>query len=152
MHTLTLPHQPPKLAPPPKSASTGNAYVDTFSAPPSKQATELWGNAGTQATAHAAADQAKFDAALPPMPVVLDGSEAKGAKGAPGGGKAPAKPPAAGAAPPGRTADADSGGADGHHRHHRRASDPAHRGQGGAQGRRPEADRPAADQLARRQD
>src|SRR5204863_9997058 len=56
--------------------------------------------AGGKATTQAAADQAKFDASLPPMPVVRDGSEPKGAKGAPTGGKAPGQPPAAGAAPP----------------------------------------------------
>ena len=93
-------HQPPPLPAPPQPASTGNAYVDTFNAPPSKQAMELWGTAGGKATTQAAADQAKFDASLPPMPVVLDGSEPKGAKGAPTGGKAPGQPPAAGAAPP----------------------------------------------------
>jgi hypothetical protein len=96
-------HQPPKLAPPPQPASTGNAYVDTFSAPPSKQAMELWGAAGTQATTQTAADQAKFDAGLPPMPVVLDGSEAKGAKAGAAGGKTPGKPPAKGATPPAAT-------------------------------------------------
>ena len=72
------PHQPPVMKPAPQPAPTGNAYVDTFQAPPSKQAMELWGKAGTQATTQATADQAKFDAALPPMPVQLDGGEPKG--------------------------------------------------------------------------
>src|SRR5262249_34123903 len=99
-----VPHQPPqvtKLAAPPRPASSGNAYVDTFSAPPSKQAMELWGTAGNKATTQAAADQAKFDASMPPMPVVLDGSEAKGAKGGAAGAKTGAPPPAKGAPPPG---------------------------------------------------
>jgi hypothetical protein len=96
-----VPHPPPAMKPAPQLASTGNAYVDTFNAPPSKQAMELWGKAGTQATTQAAADQAKFDAALPPMPVQLDGGEPKGGQGGGPAGKPASKPPAAGAPPPG---------------------------------------------------
>ncbi|HEX7841595.1 MAG TPA: DUF4157 domain-containing protein, partial [Kofleriaceae bacterium] len=62
-------HPPPKMIAPPAPASTGNAYVDALGAPPSKQAMELWAKAGTQATTKEAAEQARFDAALPPMPV-----------------------------------------------------------------------------------
>ena len=93
-------HPPPKLTAPAAPAPTGNAYVDTFSAPPSKQAMELWATAGGKATTQTAADQAKFDAGLPPMPVVLDGREMPGGKTAPNGGRVPAQPPSAGAAPP----------------------------------------------------
>jgi len=96
-----VPHPPPKLTAPPAPAPTGNAYVDTFQAPPSKQAMELWAKAGTQATTQAAADQAKFDGALPPMPVVLDGRETPGPKSfAAPGGRVAAKPPATGVTPP----------------------------------------------------
>jgi phage-related protein len=98
-----VPHQPPAMKPAPAAASTGNAYVDTFNAPPSKQATDLWGKAGTSATTQTAADQAKFDAALPPMPVNLDGSEGKGGKGGAPAGKAPGQPPPKGATPPAAT-------------------------------------------------
>src|SRR5258705_76938 len=55
-----VPHQPPEMGQPPQLAPTGNAYVDTLSAPPSKQAMELWGAAGDKATTEAAADQARF--------------------------------------------------------------------------------------------
>jgi uncharacterized protein DUF4157 len=95
-----VPHQPPAMQPAPRPAPTGNAYVDAFNAPPSKQAMELWGKAGTQATTQAAADQARFDAALPPMPVQLEGGEANAGKGAGPTGKAPAQPPSAGTPPP----------------------------------------------------
>ena len=95
-----VPHQPPLMGQAPQPAPTGNAYVDTFSAPPSKQAMELWGAAGGKATTQAAGDQARFDAALSPMPVVLDGREQPGGKGAPGGGRVPGQPPSPGAAPP----------------------------------------------------
>jgi hypothetical protein len=88
---------------PPAPASTGNAYVDTLQAPPSQQAMALWDQAGTEATTQAAADQARFDAALPAMPVVLDGCDAPASQGgAAGAGAEPAStpPPVAGATPP----------------------------------------------------
>jgi hypothetical protein len=94
------PHPPPAMKPAPQPAPTGNAYVDAFQAPPSKQAMELWGKAGAQATTQGAADQARFDAGLPPMPVQLDGGEAKAGKGGGPAGKAPARPPPAGTPPP----------------------------------------------------
>lgn len=96
-------HPPPPMTAAPAPARTGNAYVDTFAAPPSKQATELWGKAGEQATTQAAADQAKFDGALPPMPVLLDGGNAGNAKGGGGGAAGQKQPPAAGVVPPAAT-------------------------------------------------
>ncbi|MEO7731402.1 MAG: DUF4157 domain-containing protein [Kofleriaceae bacterium] len=93
-------HAPPAMKSAPTPVSSGNAYVDTFQAPPSKQALELWGTAGGKATTQAATEQAKFDAALPPMPIALDGSEPKGGKAGAPAGKASAKPPVAGARPP----------------------------------------------------
>jgi len=92
-------HTPPPMAPAPAPASTGNAYIDAFQAPPSKQATELWAKAGPQATTKASAEKATFDAALAPMPVVLDGGDAKGAKGG-GASHAAKRAPVAGARPP----------------------------------------------------
>jgi hypothetical protein len=92
-------HTAPAMGAAPAPASTGNAYLDTFNAPPSKQALELWGTAGSHATTKVAADQARFDSALPPMPVKLDGGDSKGAKG--GGPSHAAKaPPPKGATPP----------------------------------------------------
>jgi Domain of unknown function (DUF4157) len=97
-----VPHPAPQLARPPAApATTGNAYVDTFAAPPSRQALELWATAGGKATTQAAADQAKFNAGLPPIPVVLDGREQPGAKG--GGapaGRGSTSAPTSGATPP----------------------------------------------------
>jgi len=95
-------HPPPELTAAPAPASPPNAYVETFEAPPSQQATELWGQAGTQATTQAAAEQAAFDGALPPLPVVLDGGDVPGAAGDGAGGPTPTpttQPPAAGTTP-----------------------------------------------------
>jgi len=90
---------PPKMASPSAPASSRNAYVEVFEAPPSKQATEMWADAGTHATTQAASAQAKFDAELRPLPVVLDGRATPAAKvnvaGAPR-----TSPPAAGVKPP----------------------------------------------------
>jgi hypothetical protein len=55
--------------------ATGNAYVDVFQAQPSMQAMELWEEAGTEATTQFADEQARFDAALPEIPIVLEGFE-----------------------------------------------------------------------------
>jgi hypothetical protein len=93
-------HPLPPMVAAPAPAMTGNAYVDTFSAPPSKQATELWGKAGEQATTQVAADQAKFDSSLPPMPVLLDGGKPSDAKGGGGGAAGQKQAPTAGAVPP----------------------------------------------------
>jgi len=92
-------HLPPKLARPPAPAATRNAYVEAFDAPPSKQATELWADAGTRATTHDAAAQAKFDAELKPFPVVLDGRATPAAK-VNAVGAVRTSPPAAGVNPP----------------------------------------------------
>jgi hypothetical protein len=64
----------------PAPAPTANAYLDALAAPPSKQALELWGKAGTEATTQVAADQTQFDAALPPLPVALGGGGSPSAK------------------------------------------------------------------------
>jgi hypothetical protein len=71
----------PTPAPTPVSADADNAYVDTFEAPPSRQAMELWAQTGAQATLEAAEDQAQFDAALPDMQITLEGSEPPAAAG-----------------------------------------------------------------------
>jgi hypothetical protein len=52
----------------------GSRDAETFKAPPSEQATELWAKAAGQATKDTAADQAKFDGSLQPLPVLLDGT------------------------------------------------------------------------------
>jgi hypothetical protein len=96
-------HQPPVMKPAPQPASTGNAYIDTFSAPPSRQALSLWSVAGGHATTQEAADQARFDAAMPPLPVALDGSDARSAKGG-GASHTPKAAPTAGSRPPAVTA------------------------------------------------
>src|SRR6185436_1516604 len=62
-------HAAPQMEPAPKPAASGNAYVEALEAPPSRQATELWSQAGDKATTQTADDQAKFDAALQPLPV-----------------------------------------------------------------------------------
>src|SRR4029079_2086700 len=67
---------PTFAAPPAAAPSSGNAYVGAFDALPSRQALELWAAAGAKAPTQATADQARFDAALPAMPVVLAGSAA----------------------------------------------------------------------------
>ncbi len=99
------PHAPPPMAAAPGQVSTGNAYVDTFQAPPSKQALELWAGASGKATTEAAADQAKFEGQLPPLPVNLDGAGG-GAAGGKGGAKShsPKQAPHAGSPPPAATA------------------------------------------------
>jgi hypothetical protein len=83
-------------------SSKDSAYVTTFDAAPSKQATELWAKAGAEATTQTTADDAAFEAGLEPLPVELDGDEAPAA---PGGGAehTPGQPPAAGAPPPAAT-------------------------------------------------
>jgi hypothetical protein len=96
-------HPPPPMTAAPAPARTGNAYVDTFQAPPSKQATELWAKAAGEATTQEAADQSKFDSALPPMPVLLDGGKASDAKASGGGAAGQKQAPAAGVVPPAAT-------------------------------------------------
>jgi hypothetical protein len=100
-------HPPPPMAAAPAPAHAGgNPYVDAFEAPPSKQATELWTHAGEQATTKTAADQARFDAALQPLPVHLDGNPAPAGKGggvAAPGGRAGSTTPVQGARPPAAT-------------------------------------------------
>ena len=100
----------PTMTAPTASASTGNAYLDVFQAPPSKQAMSLWAAAGTQATTQAAAEQAKFNAGLPQMPVALVGVPAPAAGGAAtpatGGGPGGTAAPTTGGAPPAATAAA----------------------------------------------
>jgi uncharacterized protein DUF4157 len=98
-----VPHTPPVMTAPPAAAATGNAYVETFSAPPSKQALELWDKAGAQATTKVAADQTRFDAGLPAMPVVLDGRDSPAKGGGQGAGRGPAQAPIAGVTPPAAT-------------------------------------------------
>jgi Domain of unknown function (DUF4157) len=97
-------HPLPAMKPPASGGATGNAYVDTLSAPPSKQALELWDKAGPAASKQATAEQAKFDSSLQPMPAVLDGNTAPGAKGG-GASHVPANAKkATGATPPAATA------------------------------------------------
>jgi hypothetical protein len=76
-------HPAPEMtaAPAPAAGSSGNAYVDTFDATPSQQATELWAQAGTEATTEATAESAAFETGLEPLPVVLDGAEVPDASG-----------------------------------------------------------------------
>lgn len=87
-------HPAPSIVSPPASPSTDNAYVAAFEALPSRQALELWPSAGTRATALTAAEQARFDAGLPPMPIVLAGNAAP--TGAAAGGAGPGQAPAGG--------------------------------------------------------
>ncbi|HSK05714.1 MAG TPA: DUF4157 domain-containing protein, partial [Kofleriaceae bacterium] len=95
-----VPNPAPEMTAAPAAAKSGNAYVDTFAAPPSKQATELWDQAGTEATAQATADHAAFEAGLAPLPVALDGAEAPAAAGGDGPGHTPEQAPEDGVAPP----------------------------------------------------
>lgn len=93
-------HPVPEIAAPPDSTSTGNAYIDTFDAAPSLQATELWAGADELATTQVAEDQATFDAALPEMPIVLEGAEPPVAAEAGDATVAATPAPDAGTAPP----------------------------------------------------
>jgi hypothetical protein len=94
-------HPGPELAPPPKvAAAKGDAYEEALEAPPSKQATELWGNVGAKATTEAQANQAAFSAGLPPMPIQLEGAEAKAAKGGGAAAQQPKPKVPAGPVPP----------------------------------------------------
>ena len=93
-------HPLPEMTRPAKGGGKDNAYVATFDEAPSKQAMGAWDAAGAVATTQFAAEQAAFDAGLPPMPVVLDGGEGKPAKAGAGATQAKAKAPPAGAVPP----------------------------------------------------
>ena len=93
-------HPAPEMTGAPAAASSGNAYADTFDAPPSQQALELWDQAGTEATAQATAERAELEAGLEPLPVVLDGAEVPDAAGDGHAEHAPELSTEAGAVPP----------------------------------------------------
>jgi hypothetical protein len=90
----------PEIAVAPQSTPTGNAYIDTFDAPPSQQAMELWVGAGELATTQVVEEQASFDATLPVMPIVLEGAEPPAAVEAADATVAATPAPDAGTAPP----------------------------------------------------
>lgn len=88
------------------SAPSGNAYADTFDAPPSKQATELWATAGSRATTQATTEHARFEATLPTL---LNGTAAPVTRAAGPTTPTPAPAPArsaASAVPPATAAPA----------------------------------------------
>jgi phage-related protein len=80
------------------TAPSVGAYAETFDAPPSVQAFGLWDATGAKATTQAAAEQTRFDAALPER---LNGPAAAAAPPAPSAAPAaPAAPAAVAATPP----------------------------------------------------
>lgn len=93
-------HQPPPLTPVAAAGPGDNAYNTVFDAPPSKQALEKWAGAGAAASKEATADQAKFEANLKPLPVLLDGSEPKLKAPEHASGTTPKAAPSAGSTPP----------------------------------------------------
>jgi Domain of unknown function (DUF4157) len=102
-------HAAPEMSAPARPGARGaggaggagdGAYAEALEAPPSKQATEVWGQVSAKATAEARAEQAAFDAGLAPLPVKLDGGEEKGAKGSGGAAAQPKGQAPAGQVPP----------------------------------------------------
>jgi Domain of unknown function (DUF4157) len=93
-------HPTPEMTAPPKPSGKPNAYVEALEELPSKQALGAWSGSGGKATAETRADQAAFEAALPPMPIELSGDDGKPvAKAETGGAQVSAKEPAPGVVP-----------------------------------------------------